>query len=89
MGYMRELIVGEITIKMMPNKVTFSSTVLDKNSITTFDIPSRFRDKGIEFYDLYLEQGYPTVFLACRDNYDVAIYLDVRDGKMVSWHYTK
>lgn len=89
MGHIRELIVGETTIKMMPNEVTFSSTLLNVNSITTFYIPSQFRDKAIEFYDLYLEQGYPTVFLACRDSYDVAIHLGVDDGKMVSWHYTK
>lgn len=89
MEHIKALIVGETIIKMLPDQVVFCSTLLNQNALTTFYIPSQFRDRAIEFYDLYLEQGYPTVFLACRGSYDVAIRLNVQDGNMVDWHYTK
>lgn len=74
-----------IKIKLTPDEIIFTKE--DKIVAPSFRIPAQFSDVAVEFYDLIVENGIPTVIVGCRKGYDIAIHLNEKTGTMVDWHF--
>ena len=76
-----------IQIELTPYEIIFTKE--SKFVASPFCIPVQFSDIAVEFYDLIIENGVPTVIISCRKDYDIAIQLNEKTGTMIDWHFFK
>ena len=78
-----------IIVKCRKTAIEFFQNTQSVDFFAALEIPKEFQGIAVEFYDLILENGYPTALLGCRGNYDIAIQIDEVTGTVTGWHWFK
>ena len=78
-----------IIVKCRKTAIEFFQNTQSVDAFSVLKIPEKFQDTAVAFYDLIMENGYPTALLGCRSDYDIAIQIDEATGTMIGWHWFK